>query len=258
MNSVEAVSFVSRTLGDAQRAERLAGGVDNHLLRVHRHGVPASVLVRRLERPVFSDAPVHALEVQHLVREVRALRLFEERGPLHALRAELDVPRVLVAELRTRTVVLEDVLRFRTEPVPFDFGALGRFLSKLHAHGRLRSHGWLRRLFEHGHAESTCLVLGSLSVTALVARESRRPVLVGWGSLRAGRPSDDVGALAASVWHSRDELRDAQACWAAFARAYSAALEGAPVWTVGEHRRAEASAAAQGAPSAWFDALATD
>lgn len=256
MNSAEAVAFVSRTLGHAQRAERLAGGVDDHLLRVHRHGVPASVLVRRLERSAFGEAREHAQGVQRLVREVRALRLFEEAGPLHALQVELNVPRVLVAELRTRTVVLDDVLRFRTVPVPFDFGALGRFLARLHSLGRLRNRGWLRRLFEQGPPDATCLVLGSLRATALVARENRRPSLVGWGDLRAGSPSEDVGVFAASLWQARDEaMHDLPACWAAFARAYSAELKGPHVWAPGDRRRADALA--PGVPSAWFDELPT-
>lgn len=250
MTSEEAVAFVRRTLGSAVHAERLVTAVPHQLFRVFRSGAVGSVLVCRLEREPYTEPSLHAGHVERLIRDVRALHLFSSRGPLRRLQGPAVVPEVIIAELRTRTVVLEDVLRGRVwSPSVQTMASVGRFVASLHGCGRVDSHHWLRRLFRNGPPDASCLVFGALTVDSVVVREGRPPCLLGWGSARAGRPSDDLGSFAASLWEEHGD--QGLSSWRAFIKTYR---ESAPGWSAEEAGLAERSARARAPelPEAWL------
>lgn len=247
----EVVEALLRT-GTA-RAERLTGGLLNHVFRVHlerggtvvvKHAPPH--LASRPEIPLSQDrARVEAEALSWLARGgpwgVRTPQLFARRGStlvledlgpgrhLDAWLAEGGSPAVLdqlgrfVRELHDAAeppelhnrVIQETRLAVQYEAVPGILAQAGVRDASLLG-GRVLELG--RRLLERGPA----FVMGDLWPPSVMVQDGGRLSVLDWELATLGRPCQDTGHLVAHLWLGSVRLRHAAGLEGRFLGAYGA------------------------------------
>lgn len=134
----DAISFASDALPaflPTGEAQELSGGILNRVWRVFGEGRP---VVLKHSPPYIARAPEIALSPRRILIEAEVLRLFERPPLLSLISDDIRPPRLLYADEKKFTIILEDVgglssLDEAETPTSGQGARLGSFIGRLHS-----------------------------------------------------------------------------------------------------------------------------